>query len=416
MSVEGARGGPYQGHAHVIFISSVPTTVTDATRPGFGIWTAQEIFTVTKRLGLIVSLFVLTSSLIWAHPISVTQTTLTLQIDGTFRVDMTCDLDALVLGMPQDSDDAELVAILQGLSPDEFTERTQSLRDLFVRRVRVRFDDEAAPFNVSFPDYGTPRTTDTGRPTVLGLTARLAGTVPPGATEVEFFASRSFPDIHLEIVDDTRGIGVRSILEPGARSDPFALMGPVDQISRGQIAWQYLQLGFVHIAPHGTDHILFVLGLFLLSPQTRPLLWQVTAFTVAHAVTLALGALGLITLSRDIVEPIIALSIAWVAIENILTTRLHPWRPAVVFLFGLLHGLGFAGVLADLGLPDDERLLSLLTFNVGIEIGQLSVIALALVTLGWFRHRPWYRRRLVLPLSGLIAVIGLLWTVERMLP
>ena len=374
---------------------------------------------MTKHLGLVVpllSLLVLASALISAHPLSVTQTTLTLQVDGTFRVDMTCDLDALALGMPQDSDDVELVAILQELSPDEFTDRTQRLRDLFARRVRVRFDDEAALFDVSFPDYGTPPTTDTGRPTVLGLTARLTGRVPLDAAEVEFFASRSFPDIHLEIVDDARGVGVRSILEPGARSDPFALAGPVDQISRGQLAWQYLQLGVVHIVPRGIDHILFVLGLFLLSPQLRSLLWQVTAFTVAHAVTLVLGTLGLIALSRDIVEPIIALSIAWVAIENILTTRLHPWRPAVVFAFGLLHGLGFASVLADLGLPDDERLLSLLAFNLGIEIGQLSVIALALATLGWFRHSPSYRRRLVLPLSGLIAVIGLMWTVERMLP
>ena len=369
-----------------------------------------------KRFGLVGPFFVLASALISAHPLSVTQTTLTLQVDGTFRVDMTCDLDALALGMPQDSDDAELVAILQELSPEEFSERTQRLRNLFARRVRVRFDDEAAPFDITFPDYGTPRVTDAGRPTVLGLTARLTGTVPPNAAEVEFFASRAFPDIHLEIVDDARGIDVRSILEPGARSDPFALAGPVDETSRGQLAWQYLQLGVVHIVPRGIDHILFVLGLFLLSPQMRALLWQVTAFTVAHAVTLALGTLGLITLPQDIVEPLIALSIAWVAIENILTSRLHPWRPAVVFGFGLLHGLGFAGVLSDLGLPDDERLLSLLTFNLGIEIGQLSVIALALVTLGWFRHRPWYRRRLVVPLSGLIATIGLLWTVERVLP
>ena len=137
----------------------------------------------------------------------------------------------------------------------------------------------------------------------------------------------------------------------------------------------------------------------------RALLWQVTAFTVAHAVTLALGTLGLITLPQDIVEPLIALSIAWVAIENILTSRLHPWRPAVVFGFGLLHGLGFAGVLSDLGLPDDERLLSLLTFNLGIEIGQLSVIALALVTANNFGWPGW--------VAGL--AVAVMYTVLRQL-
>ena len=370
---------------------------------------------MTKRLGLLVSFWALVPPVVLTHPLSVTQTELTLDVDGTFHVDMTCDLDALALGVPQDSDDAERVAVLEGLSRDEFAERTQRLRELFIRRVRVRFDNEAAPFEVSFPDYGRPRGSELERPTVLGLTARLTGTVPPGATEVAFFASRSFPDVHLEIIDTSRGISARSILEPGARSDPFELRGPARQPDRGQIAWQYLRLGFEHITPRGGDHILFVLGLFLLSPRLRPLLWQITAFTVAHAVTLVLGALGVITLSRNIVEPIIALSIAWVAIENMMTARLHPWRPAVVFLFGLLHGLGFAGVLAELGLPDTERLLALITFNVGIEIGQLSVIALALATLGWFRHRPWYRGRLVVPLSGVIAVIGLAWTVQRML-
>ena len=369
-----------------------------------------------KWLGLIVSGLVLASPVALAHPLSVTQTTLTLPADGSFRVDMTCDLDALALGAPQDSDDAELVAILQGLSADEFAERTQRLRELFLRRVRVRFDGEAAPFGVSFPDHGAPPAGPTERPTLLGLTARLTGTVPPGAVSVEFFASRSFADVHLEIVDDSRGISVRSILEPGARSDPFPVAGPVRQVGRGQIGWQYLKLGFVHIVPSGPDHVLFVLGLFLLSPRLRPLIWQVTAFTVAHAATLILGALNIIALARDIVEPLITLSVAWVAVENVVTARMRPWRLAVVFLFGLLHGLGFAGVLTDLGLPSGERLLALVTFNVGVEIGQLSIIALALVSLGWFRHRPWYRRRIVVPVSALVAVIGLVWTVERMLP
>ena len=381
--------------------------------PVFG---SAKVVTALQRLGVFVSGVALASQVAFAHPLSVTQIALTLPTDGTFRVDMTCDLDALALGAPQDSDDAELVAILQGLSPDELAERTQHLRELFVRRVRVRFDGEAAPFEVRFPDHGVPPTGPTERPTLLGLTARLTGTVPTGARSVEFFASRSFADVHLEIVDAARGVSVRSILEPGARSDPFELAGPVRQVGRGQIAWQYLKLGFVHIVPNGADHTLFVLGLFLLSPRLRPLLWQVTAFTGAHAVTLVLGTLNVIVLSRDIVEPLITLSIAWVAIENVLTARLRPWRAAVVFVFGLLHGLGFAGVLADLELPDNERMLALITFNVGIELGQLSIIALALASLGWFRYRPWYRRRVIVPLSVLIAVLGLVWTVERMLP
>ena len=367
---------------------------------------------IARRAGLVACLGLLPLPLA-AHPLTFTETELTLRVDGTFQVDMICDLDALALGAPQDADDAELVAALGALSPDAFAERVERLRELFRRRVRVRFDDAPAPFEVTFPDHGTPRAREAAIPTVLGLTARLSGVVPAGATEAEFFASRSFADVHLTIVDESRDLEVRSILERGARSDPFDLAGPVAPPSRLQVAGQYLRLGFVHIVPEGLDHILFVLGLVLLSAHLRPLVWQVTAFTVAHAATLTLATLGVVALPATLVEPLIAVSIAYVAIENLLTDRLHRWRPVVVFLFGLLHGLGFAGVLAQLGLPQGERVLGLVTFNVGIEAGQLVVIAAALGSFGWFRRRPWYRARLVIPVSAAIAATGIVWAVQR---
>jgi hypothetical protein len=365
--------------------------------------------------GLLAFLLVTLPLVAGAHPLFFTDTTVTLNVDGTFEVDMVCDLDALALGLPQDTDDARLVATIQAVSPGEFSELTQRLRQFFARRVRVRFDGVPAPFKVSFPDHLTSRATESRIPTVLGLTARLTGGVPPGASEIEFFASRSFSNVHLTVVDTAREISVRSVMERGARSDPFALSGDVASPSRRQVSWQYFQLGFVHIVPDGADHILFLLGLFLLSVRLRPLVWQVTAFTLAHAMTLALGAFAIVTLSPRIVEPLIALSIVWIAIENTLTPRIKPWRTGVVFVFGLLHGLGFAGVLAELGLPDEERLLALGMFNAGIEGGQLAIIAVALGTLGWFRSRPWYRRRLVVPLSGLIGLIGVVLTVERVM-
>ena len=126
-----------------------------------------------------------------------------------------------------------------------------------------------------------------------------------------------------------------------------------------------------------------MLGLFLLSTQLGPLLWQVSAFTLAHTVTLALGAMGLVTISGSIVEPLIAASIVYVAFENILARGLTRWRPFVVFGFGLLHGLGFASVLGEFGLPEAQFIPALIGFNVGVEVGQLTVIALAATTL-WF--------------------------------
>jgi hypothetical protein len=132
-------------------------------------------------------------------------------------------------------------------------------------------------------------------------------------------------------------------------------------------------------------------------------------------VTLTLAGLGIVALSPRLVEPLIALSIVYVAVENVLTDRMTRWRPPVVFGFGLLHGLGFAGVLGELGLPEQERLLALVGFNAGIELGQLTVIAGAALAGGWFRSAPWYRRRLVVPASAAIALVGLVWAVERVL-
>ena len=179
-------------------------------------------------------------------------------------------------------------------------------------------------------------------------------------------------------------------------------------MTRGQVVRTYLELGFTHILPKGTDHILFVLGIFLLSIRLRPILMQVTAFTVAHTITLALTIYGVVSLSPRIVEPLIALSIVYVAVENILTPKLSPWRVAVVFAFGLLHGMGFAGVLAQLGLPRSEFLPALLSFNAGVELGQLAVISIAFLLIGLpFRNKPWYRRRIVIPGSIAIAAVGL---------
>ena len=152
----------------------------------------------------------------------------------------------------------------------------------------------------------------------------------------------------------------------------------------------YVGIGYIHILPKGLDHILFVLGLFFFSLQLRPLIYQVTAFTVAHTVTLALAVLGIVSVPSAVVEPLIAASIVYVAIENILLNRLRPWRTAVVFGFGLLHGLGFASVLGDIGLQAGRFVTGLVGFNLGVELGQLSVIALAFLLLGLpFGRRPW---------------------------
>ena len=185
---------------------------------------------------------------------------------------------------------------------------------------------------------------------------------------------------------------------------------------QSQSLFDYVIIGFEHILPLGLDHILFVIGIYLLSQAWRALLWQVSAFTLAHTITLALATLGIVNVSPSIVEPLIALSIVYVAIENLFRHRLSNARIALVFGFGLLHGLGFAGVLSEIGLDPSAFIPSLIAFNIGVELGQLCVIALMFALLGfWLGKTKYWENWVRIPLSVVIALVGAFWFVERIL-
>lgn len=387
-----------------------------------GLWACSG---VGLAAGIVVALG---CSVAWAHDVNLTEVEVTFRAGGTYEVRMRYDVDAYLIGVrPEHITESDLKA-LRAMPPAQRAEREKDLRDLLGRRVRIRFDGHRVEPEIAFVPSGLPiarptsqATTQAGQSSDDGSHASrvetiiaLTGRVPAGATTFDFWASRSFGTIVLQVGRDSGGRS-HEIIEPGAGSKPIDLRAAPAPASRSAIAWQYLVLGFEHILPLGLDHILFVVGLFLLSTRWRPLLWQVSAFTVAHTLTLALSMLDVVRLSSAIVEPLIALSIAYVAIENVCTTRLHVWRPAVVFGFGLLHGLGFAGVLSELGLPDGRFATALVSFNAGVELGQLAVIALAFMVVGWCRRAEWYRRRVVVPASCLIAATGLFWTVQRVM-
>jgi uncharacterized membrane protein len=194
------------------------------------------------------------------------------------------------------------------------------------------------------------------------------------------------------------------------------VVGELESMSNADTAVLYLKLGYKHILPLGFDHILFVLSLFLLSSKLKTVLWQSLAFTVAHSVTLGLAMYNVVSVSPAIVEPLIALSIMYVALENVFVQKLRPSRIGVVFLFGLIHGLGFASALSSLGLPQNSYLSSLVMFNVGVELGQVTVILAAWFLLAkWFGKKPYYRKYIVIPLSLIIAAIALFWVIQRTL-
>ena len=349
-----------------------------------------------------------------AHEFTITPATLVVRGDGSFQVDLGLDADALVAGLPLEAPAADVAQAMREIPQERFPDAVDSARDAVRRDIRVLFDERPVDFEVSFPHYGTSAAATTDPPTVLGALARLTGRVPNDSRQVAFRAAKRYKTVSFQLVLPSRSDPLSVVMRPGEASPPFPLVGD-ERSSPPGVVVPYLRLGFTHILPKGLDHILFVIGLFLLGAGWRPLLYQVTAFTLAHSVTLALSMQGIVTLPERFVETLIALSISWVAIENIATSKLMPWRVAIVFGFGLLHGLGFAGVLGELGMPEGRFFAALLAFNLGVELGQLSVLAIAFALVGRFQSLEGYRRYVIVPCSAAIAATGAWWAVTRAL-
>jgi hydrogenase/urease accessory protein HupE len=343
---------------------------------------------------------------LFAHEIGTTRVSVLLKESRTYDIEIVTDASALAdkleasigRSAPSNLDPAGYKALLERFEP--------TLR----QRIKVGFDGaEVRPsiaYSVAPPLDATSAT---------AATIHLTGEIPAGANNFSWTFGWTFASYALSIRNSATDAPNTVWLEGGQTSTPFALASPVKSVSRTSTALLYLKLGFTHIVPLGLDHMLFVLGIYLLSGRARSVLLQVSAFTVAHSITLGLSMYGLVNVSPKIVEPMIAISIAYVAIENIFLSELKTWRIALVFAFGLLHGMGFAGALKELGLPRSEFLTALLTFNVGVESGQLTVIGTAFLLVGWYcSRRVWYRTHVVVPASAAIAFTAVYWTIQRL--
>jgi hypothetical protein len=387
---------------------------------------------VQKLLPLLLVLLLLTvPQLAGAHLPVMAQATASIETNGTYSVDLTFDVPPFALNvLPQRATDPAMNTWLDG--PTNTVKATLAAAQArFQREFAVLGDNATGTVDsLIFPTVDdVERYREAAPPIRLPAMLMLSqtGRLPVGARSVSFRFPAEMGVVALSVIRPGQppaelvanfGEGTTPLpLQLGQTNEAATAAGvaPVPEPSRWLVARQYLALGFEHILPEGTDHILFVLGLFLLGNRLKPLLWQVTAFTVAHSITLGLSMYGVFRLSPLVVEPLIALSITLVAVENICTPELKPWRPFVVFGFGLMHGLGFSSVLMSLGLPHKDFAMALVMFNSGVELGQLTVIAAAFLAVGWWRKRPWYRRRIVIPASALIAATGLFWTVQRVL-
>ena len=232
------------------------------------------------------------------------------------------------------------------------------------------------------------------------------------------------PPVESATLSWAREYGALVVRVEGSDYNAFLLAGDTSEALQAEqaamtsveVIKKYVLSGIAHIVPMGLDHILFVAGLFFFGAGRGALIAQISVFTVAHTVTLALASLAIVTLSPSIVEPLIAASIVYVGVENTLRSGRTALgrRLALVFAFGLLHGLGFASVLSEFGLEDGAFWVSLISFNVGVELGQLLVIApLALLLGTWAVRQTWYRAAVQIPASLGIAGVGAFWVFER---
>ncbi|RYH03131.1 HupE/UreJ family protein [Salipiger sp. IMCC34102] len=340
--------------------------------------------------------------------------------DGdVLRFEVEANLETFIAGIDQsavtdtnEAPQAEAYDDLRALDPAALEEAFRDYWPQMADRIDVVANGNRLPLTLDSVTAGETGDVELPRTSTFVFSAALSG-----AEDVNVGWDRSLGALVL------RQQGVEqpfdAYLTGGQTSDQIALEGGN---ARGALVtfFSYIPTGFDHIVPLGLDHILFVLGLFFLSTHLKPLLWQVTAFTLAHTITLALAALGIVNVPGSIVEPLIALSIAYVAIENLFTRGLSPWRPIVIFGFGLLHGLGFASVLAEFGLPQGQFVPALIGFNIGVEIGQLAVIAVAFAIVWKAREMSASATRHVglaaAYLVGVVAVLALLIPLAAFAP
>ncbi len=384
------------------------------------------------------------------HPLVAASAVVTITRDATVEVVVRCDSLALALGAPPATiNDDQMLRVLDGPRADldaayaQAKERFTAGLQINVSGVAIPVRELIAPTAAQAVAY---KQANPSAPLPVKLEFIVRADLPRDSKSL----SLKFPELLGDVILTVQTPGEEPLATPvraGEQSDEYgynlsapvipgtvpATAGPGPAASAPlpnaatpgdpphaapsagtwKAALGFIRVGFLHIIPEGLDHILFVLGLFFLSPKIRPLLVQITCFTIAHSVTLALSARGVISLPGSVVEPAIAGSIAFVAIENLCTQKVHAWRPIIVFCFGLIHGLGFASAMSEAMGTSTTPLGVVLLFNVGVEFGQLAVMAIALLTVGWFRNKPWYRSRIAIPASVLIAGMGVYWVIQR---
>ncbi|MCF6191364.1 MAG: HupE/UreJ family protein [Cocleimonas sp.] len=381
----------------------------------------MPVFTIKKLFIAYFLIFISTFS--FADVVKPALIEINVNKQGQIDVEIRASLEALLTGIngkyknTKDAPNAAEYDVLRKMSDSDLQVQFDKFKTNFLDSIRLMdADGDKVVLTISKVKIPEPGYTKVPRISVINL----KGSVDVSVQSLAWYYPMSFGDnaVRLRQVDKAKEKYHWSEwqwLRDDKPSEALSLTEVVARMPIYKTISNYIVYGFEHILPKGLDHILFILGLFLFSTKFKPLLWQVTMFTLAHTITLGLAMNGIISLPANIVEPLIALSIAYVGIENIFSKKLHSSRLILVFAFGLLHGLGFASVLADFGMPDDAFAVALISFNIGVELGQLAIILGAFLLVGyWFGKKPWYKQAITVPVSMTITLVALYWFVERL--
>ena len=341
--------------------------------------------------------------------------------DARVTIEIRTSIEALLTGIngryrnTQEAPNADAYDKLRELEAADLREQFAAFHTELLDGVELIVDGASIPLEIGEISIAPPGYTKVPRASVI----HLVGVIPKESISLRWYYPLRFGDqaVRVRQVNEEAGEyhwSGHQWIKDDQPTEPFSLTQVFSKPTFWSVSSLYLFAGFLHIVPKGLDHILFILGIFLMSMRLKPLLLQVTMFTIAHSLTLSLGVFGLIHLPPQVVEPLIALSIAYVAFENLTSDRLSRFRLPVVFAFGLLHGLGFASILTEFGLPADLYFAALLWFNVGVEFGQVALLMGAYLAITiWFTDPRVYRRSVVIPGSLLIGGLGAYWAVER---
>ena len=341
--------------------------------------------------------------------------------DGNYRIELRASIEAMMTGInskyknTQDAPSAKDYDALRILQSAQLREKFISFESQLEEEIKLFFDKNPTQLHITDVQIPVPGYTKVPRTSLI----IFEGKINKEVKKLSWYYPARFSDnaIRVRQIDTQNEKWYWSSwqwLRNDQVSKSFSLTEVFTEPALITVISDYVVAGFEHIIPKGLDHILFILGIFLLSTKLKTLAWQATMFTLAHSITLSLSMFNILSLPASIVEPLIALSIAYIGFENIFAHKLKTSRLALVFAFGLLHGLGFASVLADFGMPESAYATALISFNVGVEIGQLIILTCAYFCITyWFKNKQHFHTYITIPGSLLIGLTGLYWTWDR---